>query len=53
MYYRVCPICHAHLDPGEKCDCVEERNRKNEEMMKMLFTDKSGQIRLIGSKEEK
>ena len=20
-YYRVCPDCGAHLDPGEKCDC--------------------------------
>lgn len=22
-YYRTCPICKAHLDPGEKCDCVK------------------------------
>ena len=22
-YYRTCPICGAHLDPGEKCDCQE------------------------------
>lgn len=21
MYYRPCPICGAHLDPGETCDC--------------------------------
>lgn len=20
-YYRTCPECGAHLDPGEKCDC--------------------------------
>ena len=20
-YYKVCPICGAHLDPGESCDC--------------------------------
>lgn len=20
-YYRVCPYCGAHLDPGEPCDC--------------------------------
>lgn len=20
-YYRTCPICKAHLDPGERCDC--------------------------------
>lgn len=23
-YYRVCPYCAAHLDPGEKCDCRED-----------------------------
>lgn len=22
-YYRTCPLCGAHLDPGESCDCVE------------------------------
>lgn len=22
-YYRICKRCGAHLDPGEKCDCVE------------------------------
>lgn len=21
-YYRTCPHCGAHLDPGEVCDCV-------------------------------
>lgn len=20
-FYRICPICGAHLDPGESCDC--------------------------------
>lgn len=22
-YYRTCPKCGAHLDPGEKCDCED------------------------------
>ena len=21
-YFRVCPICGSHLDPGERCDCI-------------------------------
>ena len=24
MYYRTCPNCGAHLDPGEICDCSEK-----------------------------
>ncbi len=23
-YYRTCPYCGAHLDPGETCDCKEK-----------------------------
>lgn len=23
-YYRTCPYCGAHLDPGEHCDCQDE-----------------------------
>ena len=23
-YYSTCPICGAHLDPGEVCDCDNE-----------------------------
>ena len=28
MYYIVCPKCGAHLDPGEHCDCRDEREEK-------------------------
>lgn len=23
-YYRTCPHCGAHLDPGERCGCLAE-----------------------------
>jgi hypothetical protein len=23
-YYDECPYCHAHLDPGELCNCTKE-----------------------------
>lgn len=23
-YYTVCPYCGANLDPGERCDCVND-----------------------------
>ena len=25
MYYDECPYCGAALDPGEPCDCKEEK----------------------------
>ena len=25
MYYKTCPNCGAHLDPGEICDCSEKK----------------------------
>lgn len=25
QYYK-CPLCSANLDPGEKCDCQENKN---------------------------
>lgn len=25
-YYRICPDCGSHLDPGERCDCQDEEN---------------------------
>lgn len=29
-YFRECPDCGAHLDPGERCDCEEENKAKTE-----------------------
>lgn len=28
MYYNECQYCGAHLDPGEPCDCQEEKEKK-------------------------
>lgn len=25
MYFKECPDCGAHLDPGERCDCKEAK----------------------------
>lgn len=29
-YYRICPNCGSHLDPGEQCDCQQERYKAEE-----------------------
>jgi DNA repair exonuclease SbcCD ATPase subunit len=26
-YEKICPICKAHLDADEKCDCIEKRKQ--------------------------
>lgn len=28
MYQYICSKCGGHLDPGEKCDCEEEKKRQ-------------------------
>lgn len=35
-YYKVCPHCGAHLDPGEACDCTEAlRERLKAEILSL------------------
>lgn len=29
-YYRTCPDCGAHLDPGERCDCHDEETNSDD-----------------------
>lgn len=26
MYFKICPLCGAHLDPGEHCQCDKEQH---------------------------
>lgn len=39
-YFNTCPNCGANLDPGEPCDCVENKQREEEEIRKSLSVDK-------------
>lgn len=32
-YFRVCEICGANLDPGEKCTCEQERKEAKEQQI--------------------
>ena len=51
-YYRECPRCGAHLDPGEHCDCKDDKKpvvakstvKRAEEMIRL---EKDGQYRLV------
>jgi hypothetical protein len=30
MLFKICPNCGANLDPGERCECEESKNKQNE-----------------------
>lgn len=53
MYARICPECGCYLDPGEKCDCIEQREQElklvakmNKEIQKLFSIDENGQYRM-------
>lgn len=41
MYYNECSQCGAYLDPGEHCDCEEERQRQTQRIMSMIRENKN------------
>lgn len=52
-YFNTCPHCGGNLDPGEKCDCQEERVAKEKNMQNMLMSGKHGQMMFCFTKEER
>lgn len=53
MYGYICPECGAYLDPGETCDCIEERKElkdkfeeAQEKLIRMFTEDKDGQLKI-------
>ncbi len=48
-FYETCPLCGANLDPGEPCDCQEEKELEGERLRRiqgMLKAGKDGQLRM-------
>lgn len=39
-YYTPCPLCGANLDPGEKCDCEQNKSPVREEAQDETKTNK-------------
>lgn len=35
-YYRTCPLCGSNLDPGESCDCEDEREKAQEQRKRQI-----------------
>ena len=51
MYFNVCPLCGCHLDPGEKCDCSDEKARQERQLLELMEYDrKTMQYRLVVKK---
>ena len=36
-YYNICEHCGSNLDPGEKCDCMEQQEEKEIRMKEKVF----------------
>lgn len=47
-YYNTCPHCGCNLDPGERCDCLKEQNRRerncSERLRKQITEECTGQM---------
>lgn len=39
MYFKKCPHCGCHLDPGEKCDCLEQKEKMLTELLAMMYLE--------------
>lgn len=52
-YYNVCSRCRAALDPGERCDCENEQEKRSGAFDRKIRLDRvTGQYSLIlGGKE--
>ena len=44
MYYNECPFCGCNLDPGERCECRDEKEKKKGKFEDMLTISSDGQI---------
>ena len=44
MYYNECPFCGCNLDPGERCECRNEKEKKKRKFEDMLTIPSDGQI---------
>lgn len=50
MYGYICQNCGAHLDPGERCECLDEKEQQQQkivEISQMITVDRNGQMKLL------
>lgn len=44
MFFRECPYCGCNLDPGERCDCRDQEQRKKDRLAELVERDQFGQM---------
>ena len=51
-FYKICPDCGANLAPGERCDCISEKEKREElkkikkkEINRMIAVEDNGQLK--------
>lgn len=50
MMYRICPLCGAALDPGERCDCrdqTENEPRTNKGKTAPVLEHRDGRVEQV------
>lgn len=48
MQYWTCPLCGSNLDPGEKCDCQEEKTEEAASYSeKIRILPETGQLEFV------
>lgn len=52
MKYIVCEHCGATLDFGEKCNCLEEKESKLNQLLSLLSQESDGQLTIGGQTSE-
>lgn len=50
-YYNICPICGNNLDPGEKCDCEDEKASEQEFFRRHLKMEPERQLAFVFDEE--
>lgn len=56
-YYNTCPNCGCNLDPGEKCDCGNEKAKEQEKKREFFdrhlkMEPKAGQLAFVFDNRE-
>ena len=44
MFFRECPYCGCNLDPSEKCECRDQKQKKEDRLAELIESDQFGQM---------